>query len=67
MHRSLRLVIVTCFCHVSAFPTESLEKRSESYLNVPRDNGGKIIASDMTIVTHDDLYGKNIQIPEQLM
>jgi hypothetical protein len=62
MHHSLCLVILTCFCYALAFPTETLEKRSERYLNVPRDSSEKIIASDMTIVTHNDLYGKYIQI-----
>jgi hypothetical protein len=46
-------------------PTESLEQRSKTYLNVPRDNSEKIIASDMTIVTHNDLYGEYIQIPKR--
>jgi hypothetical protein len=62
MYHSLCLVIVTCLCYAIALPTESLEGRSKSHLNVLRDDSEKIIASDMTIVTHNDLYGKYIQI-----
>ena len=64
MHRSICFVIATCVCYAFAFPTDRPEKSSKSYFNVPQNNIKKTIASDMTIVTHNDLYGKYLQIPE---